>query len=415
VARFLSQDEASIVAVRILGARSNVVTREPKGFAFETDGFRDGRLCPLEGARDLRCGSFAFSPSRVFVFGQVLSGAISGHLGQNLLVRVEMLSDEATVAFGTLHGVLVFSGPTVDPGDHPAFAWYPGRDAHALSVDLLDVDRDGTLDVIYTYSQRLPGGRRVVARDVWTFVGLKAEKLISSGEKLSGVGTSTFDGVPLHEDGPDMAVRGQFRFEPMVPGKPLAGVFERARLAGMGSGWDLRLIADLGDGWREVLAGTGPQENEDSETAAESSCHPADVPVDADVGVRRRLLDIETACRAVLIAFSDARTPPWRAPLRLWVSLGLSAVGLPMAALSLRERVANDIAAISPRAWLVAAILSVSAALPADCALADALGPGSAARRWDALDAFQVLWPLTQPVNWMLRLLWILESWLMPN
>lgn len=408
--RALEVDEAARVAGTILGARVDDPSDDGQRFVFDARGFRDKRTCPLDGVRDVRCGPFTWSPSRVAVYRQVLAGAVSGHLARNLVVRVELTSDDAGVAFGTLHGVLVFPGPSVGPSDRPAFAWYVGREARVLAAGLLDVNRDGALDLLYTYVQRLPGGRRVVARDVWTFTALQAEKLISSGEKLSGLGTSTFDGVPLHEDGPDGAVRGAFRFEDLAPGLPLAGVFERARLAGVRSGWDLRVVADLGDGWREILSGVGPQAGV-PEGASEAACRPLDVPAEADMEVRRRLLDLETACRIAMDATPDDRPEPWRAPLRLKAALRLDVVGLPMAALGLRERAANDLALASPRAWFVAALLSLSAALPADRALADALGPGSAAQRFDALDAFPVLWPLTIPMNAALGLVRTLVAW----
>ncbi len=413
-ARSLTLNEATLIAGRALGIRVGEPRTGPRGFVFPASGFGDKRRCPLEGIRDVRCGDFAWSPFRVVLLRRAVVGAVSGHLARNLVVLVEMSSEDAGVAFGTLHGALIFPGPSPVANDRPAFAWYLGREARALSAFLQDVNGDGILDLLYTYDQRLPGGRRVAARDVWTFVALKAEKLISSGEKLSGVGTSTFDGVPLDEDGPDGAVRGVFRFEPLARGQPLAGVFDRARLSGVGSGWDLRVVADFGEGWREVLAGAGPP-SDVADVADQASCRPAEVPAEADMEARRRLLDLETACRRALGAVDDVGAAPWLAPRRLLAALGLDAVGLPMAAIGLRERAANDLAILSPRAWLIAVILSLSAAIPADLALADTLGPGAAAERWEALSAFPVLSPLVLPIDGFLRLSRQVASWLVPQ
>jgi hypothetical protein len=413
-ARSLTAAEAALIAGRVLKIRVGEPGLGPRGFVFPAEGFSDGRRCPLEGIRDVRCGDFAWRPSRVVLLRRAVVGAVTGHLARNLVVLIELTSEDAGVASGTLHGALVFPGPVPAAGDHPAFAWYVGREARALSTLLQDVNGDGSLDLLYTYDQRLPGGRRVAARDVWAFPALKAEKLISSGEKLSGVGTSIFDGVPLDEDGPDGAVRGVFRFEALARGMPLAGVFERARLAGVRSGWDLRVVADFGDGWREILAGAGPA-SEGGDVAAQASCQPLDVPAEADMEVRRRLLDLETACRRALAAANDVGPAPWKVPERLLAALGLNAVGLPMAALGLRERAANDLALLSPRAWLVAVILSLSAALPADRALADTLGPGAVAERWDALGAFPVLSPILLPIDGVLRLVRQVASWLDPS
>ncbi len=404
--RLLTSDEAAAIAGRVLGLRVVELRADRKEFRIDADGFVDGRRCPLDGVRDVLCGEFAFAPASLRIPRAVLVGAVSGHLARNLVVAVEMASDEAGVAFGTLHGVLVFPGPTAGRKDRPAFAWYVGRAARALPSTLADVNLDGSLDLVYTYAQRLPGGRRIVARDVWTFDGMRAEKLISSGEKLSGVGTSTFDGVPLMEDGPNGSVRGAFRFVSPAPGQPMVGVFDRAVLAGTRSGFDLHVVADLGEGWREILSGAAPP-LPGAVAPEEVACRPSEVPADASLELRRRLLDLETACSSARDAVPDGAPAPWMAPFRVVAALQLDASGLSMAAIGLRERAACDIALASPRAWGIAALLSLSAALGADRALVQATGTRCLPDRLDALHGFPVLSPLVVPADglfgWMRR------------
>lgn len=337
----LSPAESATIAESVFGCVVLESEVSATSVTFTVTGFVDGRKCPLESVRDVRCGDFAFMPSQIVVYRSARISAMAGHLARNLVVSVDLQSETAGVAYGTLHGALVFPGTSV--ADKPAFAWYLSRFGTTRGMDFNDVDGDGAADLIYTYSQILPGGITVVPQDVWIFKGLTAEKLISSGEKFSGVSTSTFEGVPLNEDFDGDIRRGVFRFVSLAPGMPLAGIIERARLAGLDSGWEFHLVADLGDGWRDYLTGTSEVAEDEAEGLGYENginCIPVDQPPDLPVSIRRKILDLEDVCR-LASGSGIGRTLDTAGSLRaLWTAFGLRVRGFDVLAMGIEANVA---------------------------------------------------------------------------
>jgi hypothetical protein len=382
-----------------------------RAYAMAVDAFADNRACPIEGLRDVKCGRFAWMPSSLTVYRVAWVAAVSGHLARNRVVMVDLASDDAPVASGTLHGVLVYPGPEAKPGSRPAFAWYVSRLGRSAGLGFADVDADGALDAIYTYEQELAMGVRVVPRDVWTFTDMAPSRVVSAGEKLSGLFVSTFDGVPLTEDGDGWARRGAWRLVTLMAGRPGAIVFERASYPASRAGFDLHVIGDLGDGWREVLsgaAGGGKPRDADAEAGEPEpgDCTPSDVPPELTVGARRMLLDVETACRAAVAAFAanGARGAggPGAAVRKVLAASRLRASGLSLAASALEESASGDLSAAWPLAWPASAVLSARAAFAGRRALAaayDARVADPPSSLLDDVAGFPALWPVTRPID----------------
>ena len=406
----VTAEEAVAIAAKILSTRVGPPRESARRFDFDATGLAGDRACPLEGVREVKCGDFAFSPSAVTVYRHSWVAAVSGHLARNRVVMVDLFSETAPIANGTVHGVLVFPGPAVTASPKPAFAWYASRLAFGVGLDLADVDADGALDLVYTYQQYVGLGVRIVVRDVWTVTDMRPQPLVSSGEKLSGVLVSTFAGVPLAVDGDGWMRRGEWTLAPLGPGRPQALVFERGGWPGGRTGWDLHVVADLGDGWREYLAGAGGDRwnrvrpPQDDDAAAGADCSPADTGDSLTVAARRRLLDLEEDCRAALSVLPPGATPdPLAAPGRLWVAMRLHAGGLHLAAAALEEAASADLEPVWPLAWPVSALLSLHAAIRAHMALVDAYDPrfSDPPEGWlDALAPFPALRPITFVLGW---------------
>ncbi|NOZ02666.1 MAG: hypothetical protein GXP54_12365 [Deltaproteobacteria bacterium] len=407
----LGRADAVTVVRDLFGLKAD----EPKvltgSFLFKTDGFVAGARCPLEGIRDTRCGEFAWRPSSVSVYRHSVIAAVSGHLARNRLVVVDMFSQSAGVSFSTLHGILVFPGAEVKGRDKPAFAWYLTRLGRSLGLRLADVTGDGALDLVYGYSQRFGGGLDVVARDVWTLKGMSPAKILSSGEKLSGVFLSTFDGVPLHDDGPTTIGRGTFTLIATGPGKPDVMLFEKARLAGRGSSWEVHVVADIEGEWIEYLTGApagastwGTQVEVDGEPGPD--CTPEEIPPGLGIEARRSLLDIESACRAARAA-STGRDRSAGVPLvdfvrKLFAAARARLGRLPATSLALEESASSSLTDAWPAAWPLSVAISLHVAISAHGEYCRAFDPRFAEcpeRLSDTLWYFPAFLPLRLPFD----------------
>lgn len=398
----LTAAEADVIVAEIFGAIIKDSVETPQGFSFTTSGLIAGRSCPLDGVAAVRCGAFRFAPSKINVIGKARVGGLSGHLARNKIVAVDMESDTNALSSGTLHGVLVFRTDRISKKDKPAFAWYVSRQGEGVSMELLDVDRDGVLDLVYTYRQWLPGGYMVVSRDVWTFVDMEASKLLSSGEKLTGVFTSVFDGVPLHKDDFFGISRGTWRVLPLGQGVPPAIVLEQAHL-GPVTGWELHVLANLGAGWSEFLVGSsfsGELEGVFEDYAGdESNCVPIDTYNELGIESRRRLLDVEYACttagfvKGVSIA-------------NLWNALRAATGGMHMIATSLAESVSRDLAIGWPKTWPLSVILSLYGVLATNNAMQATLKSGWLDKEMYVIpveQAFPALVPVAAVIDWIFK------------
>lgn len=361
----LSPRQARVLLQRHFGLACGELQIEGEFFHVSVDGFRDPdrRRCPLEGISATRCGDLEFIPSEAWVHREAAIAPVTGHLARNLVVQVSMFSEYVPPSSGTMHGVLVLEG--ADPASRKgAFGWYLGREVTPRGVTFQDVTGDGVLDVLYTYEMFLGPFGRIVARDLWTFEGLAPEREISSGELLSGVFMGTFEGLALWWDqviDEVTRVRGDFRFEEVRPGSPALGIFERARTGPGGLGWDFWVLGDFGEGWVLALAGTeGRPSTEESGDSLD--CSAREAPVDAPLEVRRRLLELETACRMVSWAMEDGSGPsvPWPRPDQLWVALAIRRMGFPMLALAVRERIARDLPWWVPGSLVLRGVLALA-------------------------------------------------------
>lgn len=374
----LSAADAVEVVTSVLGGVILDVQESPDRFTFDLEGLAGGRACPLDGVRDVRCGAFRFVPSRVVVMRRAPVAALTGHLARNRVVVIDMESDLAALSSGTLHGVLVFPTARITVRDKPAFAWYVSREGAGLNIEMRDLDRDGVLDLFYTYTQWLPGGVRVISRDVWSFVEMRASKMLSSGEKLSGVSTSMFDGVPLHRDDDAGILRGAWRVLSLGNGLPAAVVVEQAHL-GSRAGWELHVVADLGGGWREHLVGTslapvsGDAYGADDGLGDDPNCLPGDVTSDLGLEARRRLLELESACR---VAASASPGGTGHALAMLWAAWRTRLAGLNLVAAGMAESASRELADGWPVTWPLSALISLDVATTAHAALRDAYASG---------------------------------------
>ena len=409
----VTSDEALVIASKVFGAHVVGVGEDARSFVFTTSGLERGRACPLEGLRDVKCGEFRWQPSSVTVHRAALAAAVSGHLARNRVVLVDLASGDAPLAASALHGVLVFPTLRVAATPAPAFAWYLSRLGRGVGLDLLDADADGALDAVYTYEEEALGVR-VVPRDVWAFTDLKPSRLISSGDKLSGLFVTTFDGVAVAEDGDGWERRGSWRVVAPAAGLPLSILLERATLPWTSAGFDLHVVADFGDGWREVLSGSAGGSRPQAAATDEASdpppdCVPAEVPPELGLSARRRLIDLETSCRLAVDALPRASAPdPFAVPGKLWVAALMHVADLHRIASSLEESASADLAPLWPFAWPISAWLSLRVALSSHATLGAVYQPSVAPCPESVLDAlavFPALWPLTRPIDAALEIL----------
>lgn len=382
----LSPREARDLLRRHFGLDCDLPRTFQHHYEFEAEGFRDpNRECPQQGMSGARCGGLEFRPSEAQISQKAWIAPVTGHLARNLVVAVSLTADHEPPSSGCMHGVLVLEGPEVT-SRRAAFGWYIGRWGTMGDVTFQDVTGDGVLDVLYTYEMWLGPYGRVVARDLWSFEDLSPVRLISSGESLGGVLMGSFEGLPLWwDDVMDDAVRvrGSLRFESVRPGLAALGVFERATWTPHGSGMDFWVMGDFGEGWTLALAGAeGPTAS--GETGDLTDCLAREVPVDAPLEMRRRLLELETVCRMVRFTMQDFPVPLPRLD-RFWAALAARRLGFPMLALAIRERLAQGL----PDGW------AVSLAIQGVLALADLS---------TVVAATDALWPRADPeerlANW---------------
>lgn len=412
----VSLAEAEAVVRDLFGLDTGEAVEGQRGYSFKVLGLAGRARCPLEKVRDTRCGEFAWVPSQARVFRHSLVAPVSGHLSRNRVVVVDLFSEGAGVAFSALHGVLVFPGPRVKPDAKPAFAWYLTRLGATVSLDLSDVTGDGLVDILYGYSQRMGGGVQVVARDIWTVARLDPEKLLSAGEKLSGVFLSTFDGAPLHDDGLWTLGRGALRTLSTAPERPDLVVLERARMAGSGTAWELLVLADFGEGWTEQLTGApGAPETRGIEVEVEGEpgpdCTPVEVPAGLSIEARRRLLELETACRVARAPYQvgdEADAPLLKAVYLMWAAVRMHLAGYSMIALALEESASMTLSAGWPMSWPLSALLSLHAAWFAQTAYSQAFDPRFASPPGsfvDTLPSYPALYAILRPLERLHRAL----------
>lgn len=417
--------EARSLAESLFGCSIGHIEEDPRGFLLRVEGCGRTLPCPLDRVRDTRCGRFRWEPDEVRLYRASFVASVSGHLAHNRVVVVDLRSSTAGLAYGTLHGVLVFPLAEADPRSRPAFAWYLTRLGRTLGLDTLDVNADGSLDLVYTYSSSQVGGIRVVSRDVWTVTNLVADRLISSGDALAGMALGAFDGVPLHRDLDEGFERGAWRVETLEPTRPLLILIERAAFPAVaGPDWEFQVVTDLGEGWMEILSGaptSGRGEGVFVDGAPAGTCAPADAPAGLSLGARTRLLRLETACREV----RDASGPPsglrwadaigWLLAARRAFASGLRVVALGLesaaAAAVLGAGPASPGGGSRPRAvgpsaidWAVAAVLTTHVAWVTHREWARAYDPRfSDPPGWSEIRAFPALRPVLEPVERAVR------------
>lgn len=376
----LDREFADSVARGAFGLEWTGVAESVDRFIYEIKGFRDSRRCPLEGIRDVGCDNFEWTPSRFIIYRDAWDGALSGHLALNRAVAVDLSSDSAPFSIGSMHGVLVVPSSGIDSRKKPSFGWYLSRSGSSVAMSFMDVSGDGLEDVVYTYRQRMPGGVLVVPRDVWSFRDMIASKYLSSGEKLSGVSTSTFEGVPFVLESEERHELGRFIFRKVRVAQPLSGqgqvqiiTVERGVFAPAGPpSWELQVLADVGSGWFDYLSivgtpcETGPS-GPDDETGGldfndSDRCAFSELPPDAPIEVRRSFLDIEGVCR-----FADQPvdwdSPVLRAAVMMFRGVSLTMAGYPMLGSVFYESAAVEIEAIGGQGFplsMVAAAAAVS-------------------------------------------------------
>ena len=312
----LDRAGADTVVTKVFGLNAEIDRESSEYFRYRVESFIDSRRCPLDKIRGLNCVGLDWKPSAITVYRQAWDGPVSGHLSRNRVVMVDMESESVGFAIGTMHGVLVMPSAGYSKKRRASFGWYLSRSGRSMSISLKDVSRDGVADVVYTYSQVFPRGLAVAVQDVWTFNRMAASKYISSGEKLSGVLSSTFEGVPVFFGSDDRVEVGRFiygsggRGVPDGSGPPVV-VVERTLSSdqGLSRSWELQVVADMGTGWVDYLAVQGSPT--DVTTTGDRAPAPGDraadgfdapegdmcTILDLPVPVRRFLLDIEDICR----------------------------------------------------------------------------------------------------------------------
>jgi len=364
----LDRTWADSVAGGIFGLDWTAVDELSDRFVYEIRGFKDARKCPLEGIRDVECGDFAWTPSRLTIYRDAWEGALSGHLARNRAIAIDFDSDTAPFSIGTMHGLLVSPSAGIDSRKKPVFAWYLSRSGSSVSVSFRDVTGDGLEDALYTYRQTMPGGVLVVPCDVWSFADMLATKYLSSGEKLSGVSTSTFEGVPVVLESEGRHETGMFSFGAVrvagqggVPGLVKTLTVERGVFRdGKPPSWELQVLADTGEGWLDYLSimgtpcDTGPSDPADvmSETWADNGgrCSFSELPPDTPIEIRRIFLDMEGVCR-----FADTPVefgvPLVRAADMVFRGTALWLAGYPMIASVFFESAAVEVEAAGMKSF----------------------------------------------------------------
>lgn len=418
----VTAEEARSLAESLFGCSIVRIEEDARTLRVQVEGC--ALPCPLDRVRDTRCGRFRWAPDEVRLYRASFVAPVSGHLARNRVVVLDLASSTAGLAHGSLHGVLVFPSVDADPRSRPVFAWYLTRLGRSLGLDLLDVNSDGSLDVVYAYSSALVGGVRLVSRDVWTVTGLVADRLVSSGDALAGMAVGAFDGVPLHRDDDEGFQRGAWHVEALEPSRPLAVVIERASFPAVaGPAWEFQLIADLGEGWTEVLSGA-PESGRGVflDGAPAGTCAPADVPAGLSLGARTRLIRLETACREARNASGWASGLRWADAVRWTIAARRAATsGLRVVALGLESAAAAALVGAGPgmvRAgsptggagpsvieWGVAAVLSAHVAWAAHREGSSAYDPRfSDPPAWSEFRAFPALRPVIEPIERAVRL-----------
>lgn len=389
----VERDYADSVARGAFGLKWDAVVEVADGWEYNITGFVDNRSCPLQSIRGLSCEQLDWLPSRLRIHRDGWEGALSGHLAVNRVVAVDMQSDSAPFAIGSMHGVLVASSSGIEGRKAPAFGWYLSRSAESVGMSFLDVSGDGLEDVIYTYRQTLPGGVLVVPRDIWSFADMTASKYLSSGEKVSGVSTSTFEGVPamLVTDGRTELGRFVLRFardrSQGTAGTTILTVERAVFTDGRAPSWELQVLADSGSGWFDFLSVVGTPRGDgdapdpwaagsgddvdfdpDSDFTSADRCAFSELPVDAPIEMRRAFLDIEGICRFIDEPV-QATLPLARAALMLFRAIAMQMAGYPMIAAVMFESAAQELYAsgLSGLFSSVLASLSSSAASLAIC------------------------------------------------
>lgn len=364
----VDMDLARRIVGSVFGLQISSIEQDSTAFRFSISGFSDSRRCPLQDLRNLSCDGFEWMPSRVTIFRQGRQAPISGHLARNLVVMVDLESDSVGFAIGTMHGVLVTPSGGLSSGRPCSFGWYLSRSGYSIGMSIRDVSGDGAADVVYSYGQILPRGVSIAVRDVWTFPAMAATKFISSGEKLSGVLGSTFEGVPIHLSADDRTESGRFVFlsgdggRPAVPGSSPTGILaiERLVLKQPGPVWEFQVIGDTGGGWLDFLAVQGDVQDDDVpapepglldrmdpdsvDTLSGDRCAMSDLPADLSVKARRALLEAEDTCRTALAAV-PARPVLLRAAMLLVRGFALSWKGWPLLGASFFESASVELLA----------------------------------------------------------------------
>ncbi len=400
----LSLEEAQSLAVSLFGCSVSALEEGDREYRVRVE--ECALPCPLERVRGTRCGQFRWEPHEVRLYRASHVAAVSGHLARNRLVVVDMSSSSAGLAYGALHGVLVFPSPAADPSSRPAFAWYLTRLGRTLGLEMRDMNSDGLVDLIYTYSSLQIGGVRLVSRDVWTVSDLHADRLISSGDALPGVALGAFDGVPLHRDRDDGFERGAWRIEVLDRARPPLLLVERATFPSVsGPDWEFQVVADLGEGWTEFLSGAPEFGHKDMlhvDGSPSGTCSPAEAPAGLGLGVRKRLIALESACRALRTASGVFAGSPW-ADAALWL-LGAwwaSAEGMAVVGLAFESAAAHALLSARPAAlsWPVSLALSLHLVWATHRLAAHAYDPRfSDPPDWTEAEAFPALAPITGPM-----------------
>ena len=388
----LDRAYADSVAGGVFGLEWSSVDEGADRFVYEISRFRDARKCPLQDVRDVECGDFEWMPSSLTIYRDAWDGALSGHLAQNRAVAVDLFSDGAPFSIGTMHGLLVAPSAGIESRKKPAFGWYLSRSGRSVSVSFRDVTGDGLEDAVYAYRQTMPGGVLVVPLDVWSFADMVATKYLSSGEKLSGVSTSTFEGVPVILESEGRHESGMFSFGSVRGGgqgdgsgtvKTLTverGVFRD----GKPPSWELQVLADTGDGWLDYLSimgtpcDTGPSDpgDDNSESWGEPGdrCSFSELPPDTPIEIRRIFLDMEGVCRFAERPV-EYGVPILRAVDMVFRGSALWLAGYPMLAAVFFESAAVEVEAAGMTSFPIS-MLAASASSEVFSSLCTPEGPG---------------------------------------
>ena len=140
-------------------------------------------------------------------------------------------------------------------------------------------------------------------------------------------------------------------------------------------------------------------------------CSPMDVPSILDLGSRRLLLDLESACRIARNASEEAAkqdVPLLDMVRELWAAVRLHAAGLHVTAIALEESAASRLVGLWPAGWPVSAALSLHAAWLAQREYRQAFHPAFADCPQflaDTFGYFPAFLPFTVPAEWVRKAL----------